>query len=78
MSELPRKVKMPSGDILSVDFSEDECERRMNEVIRRVVLPRSPAYQKPTFNLETGQPFEGPQLSADELRRRGYDVPERK
>ena len=48
------------------DFSPDECERRMNEVIRRM------ARRPPTFDMETGQPIEGGQLSAEELKRRGY------
>ena len=48
----------------------------MAEVIRRMILP--PRRPKPVFNLETGQNYEPPFLSDDELRRRGYDVPARK
>jgi hypothetical protein len=48
------------------DFSPDECERRFVEVVRRC------CGKPPTFDLETGQPFEGKQLSAAELKRRGY------
>lgn len=51
------------------DFSEDECWRRTEELIRRA------CGAKPTFSFETGQPFEGPQLTPEELRRRGYDAP---
>jgi hypothetical protein len=76
MPDLPRKVKLPSGDVIEVDFSEDEMERRMAEVIRRMIRP--PRRPKPVFNLETGQNYEPPFLSDDELRRRGYDVPARK
>ncbi len=48
------------------DFSDDECERRTEEVVRRA------CGQRPTMNLETGQPLQGPQLSPAELKRRGY------
>lgn len=48
------------------DFPADECERRMNEVLRRCLR------MKPTFDLETGQPLEGEPFSKEELRRRGY------
>jgi hypothetical protein len=48
------------------DFSPDECERRMSEVVRRF------CGQKPTFSLQTGQPFTGEKLLPEELRRRGY------
>lgn len=71
---LPRPILMPSGHTIMCDFSEDEMERRMNELIRRMVLDPH-RRQKPTFNMETGQNYEPPFLSDDELRRRGYDVP---
>lgn len=51
------------------DFSPDECERRAAEVVRRC------CNQLPRINLETGQPLEGEQLSAEELCRRGYSPP---
>lgn len=50
------------------DFSPDECERRMTEVVRLA------CGHAPTFNLETGQPLTGAQLVPAELKRRGYDV----
>lgn len=49
-----------------VDFSDDEIDRRMTELMRRC------AGHQPTFDMKTGQPFKGEQLSNEELRRRGY------
>lgn len=48
------------------DFSPDETRRRAAEIIRRCC--GKPA----TFNLETGQPLDGSELSREELKRRGY------
>ena len=48
-------------------FPPEEACRRFEEMGRRI------ARQKPTFSLETGQPFEGPQFSEEELKRRGYE-----
>lgn len=50
-----------------VDFSDDEWDRRTNEMVRRA------CGQPATFDLETGQPFNGPKLIDEELQRRGYD-----
>ena len=49
-----------------VDFSDDEIDRRAKELMLRC------CGRSATFNMETGQPFHGPQLSAEELKRRGY------
>lgn len=59
-------TKYMNGVPYNQEFSDDEVERRMKEVLLRI--GGKPA----TFDLETGQPFEGPQLDDDELRRRGY------
>lgn len=51
---------------IEVDFSDDEIDRRAKELMLRCC--GKPA----TFDMETGQPFNGQQLSAEELKRRGY------
>lgn len=47
-------------------FPAEEAERRFHEALRRLS-------GKATFDMKTGQPYEGPQFSAEELKRRGYD-----
>lgn len=64
---IPRKGTF-NGVEFDIDFSDDEVDRRVQELIRRC------GKQKPTFDMETGQPYEGDRLSDDELRRRGYEV----
>lgn len=61
-----RKIDFGNGVEIDADFSDDEIERRANELMLRCC--GKPA----TFDMQTGQPFEGPQLSPDELKRRGY------
>ena len=61
-----RKIDYGNGVIVDCDFTEAEHERRFQETLRRCCC------QKPTFDLETGQPYEGKQLSKKELRSRGY------
>jgi hypothetical protein len=61
-----RRNEPARGNEITFDFSPDECERRLAEVMRRC------CGQKSTFNLETGQPYEGERLTQAELKRRGY------
>lgn len=63
---MPRRDDAGNGPTYRSDFSDDEIVRRANEVIRRCC--GAPA----TFDLNTGQPFDGPSISAEELKRRGY------
>lgn len=64
--------KKPAGAVrfedFVPDFSDDECERRTAEIVRRA------CGQPASFDLATGQPFSGPQIAPAELKRRGYDV----
>lgn len=61
-----RKMDWGNGIVIDVDFSDDEIDRRAKELILR-------SCGKPaTFNMETGQPFHGPKLGFEELKRRGY------
>lgn len=61
-----RKLDYGNGVVIDADFSDDEIERRATEVMLRG------CGKPPTFDLKTGQPFNGPQLSRQELLRRGY------
>jgi len=64
-----RKLDCGNGVEIDADFSDDEIERRADELLRRML-------GKPgTFDMDTGQPLSGPQLSREELRRRGYAYP---
>jgi hypothetical protein len=70
-------MQLPSGEIGEADFPWDEVERRAMEIIRRSgdLDPKSGnrrGQYKDRFSLETGQNYEGEQLSAEELKRRGY------
>ncbi len=67
ISRLKGLVPMRKTGTLGETYSSDECERRMIEVLCRAM--NMPA----TFDLMTGQPFKGPQLSGSELVRRGYE-----
>ena len=61
-----RTIDYGNGVEIEVDFSDKEIERRSKELLSRLLgIP-------PTFNFETGQPFEGPQFSDAELKQRGY------
>lgn len=78
------KMKISGIDNVGMDMSENpddyfpdfEVERRMAEIMRRMCgMTKDGNWKpgfKPTFDMETGQNYEGEQLSDEELKRRGY------
>lgn len=75
----PRKFEDHANDMEDNPndyFPDFEIERRMKELMSRALhMDKDGQWRpgfKPVFDMKTGQNYEAPFLSADELKRRGY------